>query len=153
MAASIGTTGLDFFLLALRRRLKTTNFWKPISKNTLLRIDGNSSRHVIKNFQIDSFVRLHRNYSEDEDFQSKAPELAGRFKARGYHITHIDSAYQKALSADRHCLLDKNLKCQTCSRVCADKQTILKHRHVLQSDLSLRDVFLQPPTNFIQTSV
>lgn len=122
-------------------RLKTAIFRKAISKNMLLRADSNHSRNPIKDIAIEQFLRLRWNCSEDDDFQSKASELKETVNAGGYPMTNIDSAYQRAVSIDRHSLLDKKPKRQISSRVCFTavynpasvpiKQTILKHWHIL----------------------
>lgn len=99
-------------------RLKITIFQQSVSKNSPLREDINNLRNLIKNIPKGQFLWLRQNCSEDDDFQSKTTELKESFKTRGYTITYIDSAFQRAVATDKHSLLDKMPKCQTSSRIC-----------------------------------
>lgn len=82
-------------------------YCKPFSRYTPLKADSNQSNQLIPNIPISQFLRLCRKCSTVTDLQSEAVEIKVHFQHRGYPISYISSAHQRALLTEKKSLLVK----------------------------------------------
>lgn len=136
------------------KRLETSIYRKDTDRNTILHASSFHPDHTIKNIPYGQFVRLRRICSNENDFDTKANEMAQRFQQRGYDPTLIDEAIEKAHGRDRMSLLDPRPKhgndritfvteYSTASKQV--KNIIKKHWNILQCDPSLQHLSSSPP--------
>ncbi|OCT72372.1 hypothetical protein XELAEV_18035350mg [Xenopus laevis] len=96
---------LDVKLMAKENSIHTTIYRKPCSGNTLLHAQSCHPRSQIAGIPIGQFPRLRRNCSTIGEYKTKADEMNGRFKERGYNNKLIQRAYVRAENTDRDTLL------------------------------------------------
>ncbi|CAH2329689.1 olfactory receptor 1038-like, partial [Pelobates cultripes] len=83
-------------------KIHTTLYRKPSATNNLLRWDSFHPIPLKMGIPTGQYLRVRRNCSTIDEFKTKAKELRGHFKAKGYPNRCLKRAYQRALDSDRN---------------------------------------------------
>ncbi|CAH2329690.1 olfactory receptor 1038-like, partial [Pelobates cultripes] len=83
-------------------KIHTTLYRKPSATNNLLRWDSFHPIPFKMGIPKGQYLRVRRNCSTIDEFKTKAKELRGHFKAKGYPNRCLKRAYQRALDSDRN---------------------------------------------------
>lgn len=86
-------------------RIVSSLYRKPLSGNTLLRVDSRHPGHVTQGIPVGQFLRVRRICSEEGDFQQERDRMYSRFLDRGHQLNTIKRAIEIAESTSRERLL------------------------------------------------
>ena len=126
-----------------------------MERNSIFHATSNHPKPLKENIPVGQFLRLKRNCSDLDDFDSKATIMAARFKERGYSPHTIQQATQRANNTSRPDLLSKTNKTKKTHRACFSTQfnhcasqirdIVKRHWYILQSENTLKDFCKAPP--------
>ena len=102
------TTHIEFLDLTVRlvgTRLETELYVKPTSSLSYLRRDSCHPKHVFSSLAYGEFIRVRRNCSNLETFDTHSETILNAFLKRGYERELLDKARAEARSKSRSDLL------------------------------------------------
>ena len=139
-------------------RLSTSVYYKPTDSHTYLNFASSHPQSSKKGIPYSQFLRLRRLCSSDEDFETRAEEMAGFFTSQGYPADCVSNGLQKARNVPRLEALgrqqDRTTRPKNERPVLSItyhphnipiKNILVKNFHILQSDPDLKDLFPEPP--------
>ncbi|CAJ0956180.1 unnamed protein product [Ranitomeya imitator] len=117
----VTTNKMDFLDLQLTVDqtgcIHSTIFRKETSTNSVLHAKSGHPRHTIRAIPKGQFIRAKRICDTDEEFETQARDMTGRFLDRGYKFEDINCGYQQAKKLDRNALLQNKVTKKEDSRL------------------------------------
>ena len=99
---------LDTTVLLSEKELETTLYVKPTDRNNYLPFDSAHPFHCKKGLPFGQFLRIRRICSSDIEFDEHCVRKAALMRQKGYPISLLKEAYEKASSKTRTDLLSPN---------------------------------------------
>ena len=96
---------LDTTVKVVNRKLTTTLYVKPTDRNNYLPFDSAHPYHCKKGLPYGQFLRIRRICSTENDFQGHCIHKAALLRQKGYPLSLLIDAYERAKSKDRDELL------------------------------------------------
>uniref|UniRef100_A0A803SUQ2 Reverse transcriptase domain-containing protein n=1 Tax=Anolis carolinensis TaxID=28377 RepID=A0A803SUQ2_ANOCA len=101
---------LDVCVFRKSNRLYVKNYTKPTDRNSLLHFNSFHHHSLKSNLPYNQLLRLKRNTSLQEDFESIIDPFKQALKMRGYPERIVDSADKRAQRVNRSVLLQEQTK-------------------------------------------
>ena len=135
---------LDTKISLTKGKLQVDMFSKPTDAQLYLLPTSNHPKETTRNIPYGVGLRIHRNCSEDTQFETRLTEHKGYFTNRGYNAEHIDKEFNKVRQIQRKNILQKSKRddvkdaitfiCKYDPRLPNIKATIRKNLTLLYSD-------------------
>ena len=157
----ISSTSLPFLdinvsINADSRHLSTSVFYKPTDSHTYLCYSSSHPVSTKNSIPYSQFLRLRRLCSSDADFIIQSQKMSRYFTDQGYPSDVVSRSLERARAVSRSDSLNHRRKDRSNNdrpvlsltyhpHNIPVKNILLKNFHIIQADMSLKEVFPSPP--------